>query len=105
MQSGRLTYKESGVDITAGNNLIDYIKPLSKSTKRAGVLGSLGGFGGLFDTKTAGYQDPLLVSGTDGVGTKLKVIIDTKKRSADFLLDYEYYSGIGNTDDVPLTPP
>ncbi|XP_074036084.1 trifunctional purine biosynthetic protein adenosine-3 Gart [Leptinotarsa decemlineata] len=73
LQTGKLTYKQSGVDITAGNDLVSHIKPAAKSTDRAGTMGSLGGFGGLFDTKLAGYKDPLLVSGTDGVGTKLKI--------------------------------
>lgn len=53
--------------------MVSHIKPLAKQTIRSGVLGNIGGFGGLFDTKAAGYKDPLLVSGTDGVGTKLKV--------------------------------
>ncbi|RZC33297.1 trifunctional purine biosynthetic protein adenosine-3 [Asbolus verrucosus] len=73
LQTGQLTYKASGVDITAGNDLVSHIKPAAKSTNRSGVIGGLGGFGGLFDTKAAGYNDPLLVSGTDGVGTKLKI--------------------------------
>lgn len=73
LTKGELTYKASGVDILAGNDLVAHIKPAAKSTTRPGVLGSLGGFGGLFDPKAAGYKDPLLVSGTDGVGTKLKV--------------------------------
>ncbi|XP_072386363.1 trifunctional purine biosynthetic protein adenosine-3 [Diabrotica undecimpunctata] len=73
LQSGKLTYKQSGVDIDAGNDLVNHIKPAAKSTNRTGTMGSLGGFGGLFDTKVAGYKDPLLVSGTDGVGTKLKI--------------------------------
>jgi phosphoribosylamine--glycine ligase/phosphoribosylglycinamide formyltransferase/phosphoribosylformylglycinamidine cyclo-ligase len=73
LQSGQLTYKASGVDIVAGNDLVSHIKPVAKSTNRAGVMGGLGGFGGLFDAKAAGYKDPLLVSGTDGVGTKLKI--------------------------------
>ena len=70
-----MTYKSSGVDIQAGDSLISIIKPGVTSTKRSGTLGSIGGFGGLFDAKAAGYKDPILVSGTDGVGTKLKVIL------------------------------
>lgn len=66
-------YKEAGVDIDAGNALVERIKPMAKATKRAGVLGGLGGFGALFDLKEAGFKDPLLVSTTDGVGTKLKL--------------------------------
>lgn len=68
-----MTYKASGVDITAGDNLVSRIKPLVARTKRNGMVGSIGGFGGLFDVAAAGYKDPLLVSGSDGVGTKLKV--------------------------------
>lgn len=68
-----LTYKDSGVDIAAGNKLVDLIKPLAKATSRAGCNAELGGFAGLFDLKAAGFIDPILVSGTDGVGTKLKV--------------------------------
>jgi len=71
-----LTYKESGVDIDAGDALVDHIKPLARTTDRKGVMGGLGGFGGLFDLKAAGFRDPILVSGTDGVGTKLKVAIE-----------------------------
>ena len=72
-----LTYKEAGVDIDAGDALVEHIKPLARSTDRRGVMGGLGGFGGLFDLKAAGFRDPILVSGTDGVGTKLKVAIET----------------------------
>lgn len=72
-----LTYAQAGVDIDAGNALVERIKPLAKSTRRAGAEASLGGFGALFDLKAAGYDDPLLVSTTDGVGTKLKVAIET----------------------------
>ena len=73
LQTGSLSYKASGVDIAAGDNLVSRIKPAVAQTHRNGLVGSIGGFGGLFDTKAAGYMDPFLVSGTDGVGTKLKV--------------------------------
>jgi phosphoribosylformylglycinamidine cyclo-ligase len=68
-----LSYAAAGVDIDAGNRLVDRIKPLAKATSRSGTLSSLGGFGALFDPKAAGYHDPILVSATDGVGTKLKL--------------------------------
>ncbi|MGB0670414.1 MAG: phosphoribosylformylglycinamidine cyclo-ligase [Rhodospirillales bacterium] len=70
---GGLTYKDSGVDIDAGNDLVDAIKPLARATDRAGVMGGLGGFGALFDPRAAGFKDPVLVAATDGVGTKLLV--------------------------------
>ena len=72
-----LTYAQAGVDIDAGNALIERIKPLAKATRRSGADAALGGFGALFDLKAAGYTDPLLVSTTDGVGTKLRVAIET----------------------------
>lgn len=72
-----LAYKDAGVDIEAGNALVRKIAPLAKATKRAGVMGSIGGFGGLFDLKACGYTDPVLVSGTDGVGTKLRLAIES----------------------------
>src|SRR6185369_12226402 len=68
-------YKESGVDIDAGNALVEAIKPAAKSTARLGTAAGLGGFGALFDLKACGYRDPILVATTDGVGTKLKVAI------------------------------
>ncbi|MBT7955321.1 MAG: phosphoribosylformylglycinamidine cyclo-ligase [Rhodospirillaceae bacterium] len=68
-----LSYKDAGVDIDAGEALVEAIKPLAKSTDRPGVAGSLGGFGGLFDLKAAGFTDPVLIAATDGVGTKLKI--------------------------------
>ncbi|MEI9963749.1 MAG: phosphoribosylformylglycinamidine cyclo-ligase [Caulobacteraceae bacterium] len=79
MTDGRngLTYAKAGVDIDAGEALVEAIKPLAKATRRPGAEASLGGFGALFDLKAAGYSDPLLVSTTDGVGTKLKIAIDT----------------------------
>ena len=71
-----MTYKDAGVDIVAGDALVDRIKPLARATDRVGTMGGLGGFGALFDLKAAGFRDPVLVSTTDGVGTKLKIAID-----------------------------
>ena len=72
-----ITYADAGVDIDAGNAFVDKIKPLAKRTMRPGVMSGLGGFGGLFDLKAAGYKDPILVAATDGVGTKLRIAIET----------------------------
>ena len=72
-----LTYAEAGVDIDAGNRMVELIKPLVRSTARAGADAEIGGFGALFDLKRAGYSDPVLVAATDGVGTKLKIAIET----------------------------
>ncbi len=71
--SKKTTYSDAGVNINAGYDLVERIKPLAKATNRAGVMGGIGGFGGLFDLKAAGYEDCVLVSATDGVGTKLKL--------------------------------
>jgi phosphoribosylformylglycinamidine cyclo-ligase len=72
-----LTYADSGVDIDAGNRLVDLIKPMVRATARAGTEAEIGGFGGLFDLKAAGFRDPVLVAATDGVGTKVKIAIET----------------------------
>jgi phosphoribosylformylglycinamidine cyclo-ligase len=74
-----LSYRDAGVDIDAGNRLVDLIKPLVKATARPGADAEIGGFGGVFDLKRAGFQDPLLVAATDGVGTKLKLAVDANK--------------------------
>ncbi|WP_443970962.1 phosphoribosylformylglycinamidine cyclo-ligase [Sphingobium sp. CR28] len=73
------TYAQAGVDIAAGNALVRAIAPLAKSTRRPGANADLGGFGGFFDLKAAGFRDPLLVAANDGVGTKLKLAIDSGK--------------------------
>ncbi len=72
-----LTYAEAGVDIDAGNRMVELIKPLVRATARPGADAEIGGFGGLFDLKRAGFKDPVLVAATDGVGTKLKIAIET----------------------------
>ena len=79
MTSGKngLTYADSGVNIDRGNALVERIKPAARRTSRAGVMSGLGGFGALFDLKAAGFNDPILVAATDGVGTKLRIAIDT----------------------------
>ena len=79
-----ISYADSGVSIDDGNALVERIKPAVKATHRPGVAGELGGFGGLFDLKACGFNDPVLVSATDGVGTKLRLAIDA-----------EYYEGVG----------
>ncbi len=71
-----LTYAAAGVDIEAGDALVERIKPLARSTRRSGSMGGLGGFGALFDLKAAGFTDPVLISSTDGVGTKLRLAIE-----------------------------
>lgn len=71
-----ITYKKSGVDISAGNALVEKIKPFAKSTANIGTTSDLGGFGALFDLKQCGFKDPILVSATDGVGTKLKLAFE-----------------------------
>ncbi|MDP3962085.1 MAG: phosphoribosylformylglycinamidine cyclo-ligase [Pseudorhodobacter sp.] len=77
MTGNGITYADAGVDIDAGNALVERIKPAAKRTSRPGVMSGLGGFGALFDLKAAGYKDPVLVAATDGVGTKLRIAIDT----------------------------
>jgi len=77
-----ISYKDAGVDIDAGNALVEAIKPLAAMTKRLGANSDLGGFGGLFDIKACGYDDPLLVAANDGVGTKLKVAIESGQHAS-----------------------
>jgi phosphoribosylformylglycinamidine cyclo-ligase len=77
MTANELSYAQAGVDIDAGNALVERIKPAAKATDRPGTMGGLGGFGALFDLKAAGFSDPILVAATDGVGTKLRIAIDT----------------------------
>ncbi len=72
-----LTYAQAGVDIDAGNRMVDLIKPLVRATARPGADAEIGGFGGLFDLKRAGFKDPVLVAATDGVGTKVKIAVET----------------------------
>ena len=76
-RKNNLTYADAGVDIDAGNRLVDLIKPLVRATARAGADAEIGGFGGLFDLKAAGFKDPVLVAATDGVGTKVMIAIET----------------------------
>ena len=76
-QERGLTYAQAGVDIDAGNRMVDLIKPLVRATARPGADAEIGGFGGLFDLKRAGYTDPILVAANDGVGTKVKIAIET----------------------------
>jgi phosphoribosylformylglycinamidine cyclo-ligase len=77
-----MTYRAAGVDIAAGDALVERIKPLARVTARAGVLGGLGGFGALFDPRAAGFADPVLVATTDGVGTKLRLAIETGRHGS-----------------------
>jgi phosphoribosylformylglycinamidine cyclo-ligase len=79
---GPISYRDSGVDIDAGNALVDAIKPLAKATRRPGADADLGGFGALFDLKRAGFKDPILVAANDGVGTKLRIAIDTGRHGS-----------------------
>ena len=71
-----LTYAAAGVDIDAGNALVEAIKPLVRATRRPGADAEIGGFGGLFDLRAAGFRDPVLVAANDGVGTKVKIAIE-----------------------------
>ncbi len=81
-QQERLNYKSAGVDIEAGNALVERIKPIAAKTRNAGVMAGLGGFGSLFELPLDRYRNPVLVSGTDGVGTKLKLALDLKKHDS-----------------------
>jgi len=77
-----LTYAQAGVDIDAGNRMVDLIKPLVRATRRPGADAEIGGFGGLFDLKRAGFTDPVLVAANDGVGTKVKIAIETGRHDS-----------------------
>ncbi len=121
MAANHLTYKDAGVDIDAGEALVARIAPAARATRRAGADADLGGFGGLFDLKAAGFHDPVLVASTDGVGTKLKIAIETglfggigqdlvamcvndivvQGAEPLFFLDY-YASGKLNVDDAAV---
>jgi phosphoribosylformylglycinamidine cyclo-ligase len=81
LPSNGLSYKQAGVDIDAGNALVEAIKPAVRSTRRPGADAEIGGFGGLFDLKAAGFKDPVLVAANDGVGTKLKIAIESESHS------------------------
>ena len=81
MTKSPINYREAGVDIDAGAALVERIKPAAKSTQRSGVMGGLGGFGGLFKLAATHYRDPILVSSTDGVGTKLKLAIEMNQHA------------------------
>src|ERR1700744_397569 len=81
LPSNGLSYKQAGVDIDAGNALVEAIKPAVRATRRSGADAELGGFGGLFDLKAAGFVDPILVAANDGVGTKLRIAIATGNHS------------------------
>ena len=97
-----MTYAQAGVSVDAGNALVDSIKPHVRATRRVGADAEIGGFGGVFDLKAVGYRDPILVSGTDGVGTKLRVAVDVGIHDLvgmffQFLKissNVEYFSGI-----------
>jgi len=79
--NAEITYADAGVNIETGNELVREIGPIAKSTARIGSDSNLGGFGGLFDLKACGYNDPILVAGNDGVGTKVKIAIETGRHS------------------------
>jgi len=81
MANKNLTYRDAGVDIDAGNALVERIKPIVAATRRPEVMSGIGGFGGLFDLKAAGFRDPILVAANDGVGTKLKIAIDSGRHT------------------------
>jgi phosphoribosylformylglycinamidine cyclo-ligase len=81
VRSKGLTYAEAGVDIEAGNQMVDRIKPLVRATRRPGADAEIGGFGGLFDLKAAGFKDPILVAANDGVGSKVKIAIETGRHA------------------------
>src|SRR5438045_9398361 len=102
MSEKPVTYADAGVSIGAGNALVRAIGPLAKSTARPGAGAELGGFGGVFDLKAAGYSDPLLVAANDGVGTKLKLAIETGRHDG---IGIELVAMCANDLIVQGTPP
>ena len=96
--SDSYTYAGAGVDIQAGNALVKAIAPLARATARPGADATLGGFGGFFDLKAAGYRDPLLVAANDGVGTKLKLAIESNRHDG---VGIDPASGFGREFPLP----
>ena len=99
-----LTYAESGVDIDVGNRIVDRIRPFARATRRAGAGAELGGFGGLFDLKAAGFVDPILVAANDGVGTKVKIAIESGRYSPSLPLAFKVARFFGTTVDSMFDP-
>ena len=101
-QNKGLSYSDAGVDIDAGNELVERIKPSLKKTNRPGVSSAIGGFGGLFDLKAAGFKDPILVAATDGVGTKIGDIGYGRVYGLAFGDDGSLFGYTANQDQLEL---
>ena len=98
-----LTYAQAGVDIDAGNRMVELIKPLVRATARPGADAEIGGFGGLFDLKRCGFTDPVLVAANDGVGTKVKIAIETGRHDT-IGIDLVAMSGRGSSAPRSAAP-